>query len=364
MCERGSTVRNMRGLVVVLALLFSVIGSGLATLAVTSNGVLVLGTWNVRGYPEKTSERRSWFSAEIAKIAPDILCVQEIANQADVSRFINRERGFTSAAFNDSADKMDNALFFTKGVQVVDLPDPQGFQHPAQAVYFRYRGLDAVLITVHLSWSDSTKRDKERSLLARDVQAALQIDPDVIVTGDFNTTERTGDKISSLAKSCGLRVLAADNPDVGTTYAGKSYDFILVSPDLAQEEAFGSSHVVKFAPVDIEVAKAVSDHRPVIASFRTDEKYADCVTWPPESLLSFSWDTTTTAVSTASEGVSCLEALNSAGYNDFRAVDGIGDVLARRLVMGQPYAAVDALDDIPGIGPVRMKAIIDFLSNN
>jgi len=259
---------------------------------------------------------------------------------------------------------MDNAVFFVDEIQVLDLPDPLGFQHPAQAVYFRYRGLDAVLITVHLSWSDAARRDKERSLLAGDVQAALQIDPDVIVAGDFNTTEREGDEISSLAKSCGLSVLAADDPDIGTTTAGKNYDFILVSPDLADEESLGSSHIVEFRPMDIEVAKAVSDHRPVVAQFRTDQQFSDCSSWPPESLLSFSWDTSTTEASTASVCVSCLGALNSAGYDDFHAVDGIGDVLARRLVMGQPYAAVDALDDISGIGPVRMRMIIDFLCDN
>jgi len=356
-------MRKMCRIVMVLLLLL-VIGMGFTALAVTSDGILALGTWNVRGYPEKTAERRSWFTQELMAMRLDILCMQEIGNQDDVNTFLATQGGFASAAFENSADKMDNAVFLVDGIQVVDVPDPQGFQHPAQAVYFRYRGLDAVLITVHLSWTDSTKRDNERSLLVRDVQAALQIDPDVIVAGDFNTTERTGDKISSLATSCGLRVLAADNSDIGTTTAGKSYDFILVSPDLAEEEAIGSSHIVEFATMDIEVAKAVSDHRPVIAQFRTNHQFSDSRSWPPETLLSFSWDTSTTAVSTASVCVSCLGALNSAGYDDFRAVDGIGDVLARRLVMGQPYDAVDALDDISGIGPVRMKRIIDFLSNN
>ncbi|HHR85482.1 MAG TPA: hypothetical protein ENL23_03930 [Candidatus Acetothermia bacterium] len=58
---------------------------------------------------------------------------------------------------------------------------------------------------------------------------------------------------------------------------------------------------------------------------------------------------------------SCLNRLNSASYDDFHSVDGIGDVLAQRLVDAQPYASVEALDDVQGIGPAKMKAIIDQL---
>ena len=43
------------------------------------------------------------------------------------------------------------------------------------------------------------------------------------------------------------------------------------------------------------------------------------------------------------EPPTCLEKLNSATYADFDAVYGIGDV-----------------DDVNGIGPVKMKAILDY----
>lgn len=354
-------MRKACRIVTALILSFVVIGVGVTAFVVTNDGVLVLGTWNVRGYPEKTAGRISWFSEELAKIAPDVLCVQEIANQADVSSFLNREGGFTLAAFDDSSDGMDNAIFFSDGIQIVDLPDPQGFQHPAQAVYFRYHGLDATLITVHLSWGNTNKRLQERRLLVRIVNEALNVDPDVIIAGDFNTTGKTGDTVSGLAASLGLHVLASDNAGIGTTYAGSLYDFILISPDLYSEEAFGSTHVVVFGDRQIDIARKVSDHRPVIAQFRTDERYADNMAWPPKSLLSFSWNTTTLSDSTAPVCLSCLDALNAAAYDDFHTVDGIGDTLARRLVVAQPYASTDVLDHVPGIGPAKMQAIIEAL---
>jgi len=354
-------LRSISRFSAVLILLLLMIFADLIVVAVSPDGVLVLGTWNVRGYPEKTAEREEWLSNTLLSMGLDIVCIQEIGNQADSDAFLAKEKGFDIAAFENSSDKMDNAIFFAGGIQIVDVPDPHGFQHPAQAAYFRYRGFDAMLITVHLSWSDRARREKERELLPEIVQRALQVDPDVIIAGDFNTTERSGDEISSLAESLGLQVLVADNTSIGTTYSGASYDFILVSPDLVEEETIGSSHIVEPSEEALNLAKSVSDHRPVIAQFRTDEEYADCKGWPPRALLSFSWDTTATAAADEPACVSCLAALNAASYGAFKAVDGIGDVLAQRLVDGQPYASTSALDDIRGIGPVKMEAILDAL---
>jgi len=58
-----------------------------------------------------------------------------------------------------------------------------------QAVYISYKGFDAVVITVHLSWTNKEKRKKEKLLLKSVVSNMLQRDPDVIIVGDFNTKE-------------------------------------------------------------------------------------------------------------------------------------------------------------------------------
>jgi len=234
---------------------------------------LVLMTWNVRGYPEKDQASRSWFTAELAKLAPDVLCIQEIADQAKVSTFMSTERRFTKYVFTDSPDGQDNAIFGDDQVEVKALPAPTGFQHPAEAAYVTCGGFDAAVVTVHLSWTDKTKREHEKGLLKGLVAQALKTDPDVIVCGDFNTEEPD---ISALASSCGLKVLAPSNvTTAGTTHAGHRYDWILITPNLEQKGETIGAEIVTFSGSEMPTAKRVSDHLPVRARFRTDESFRD-----------------------------------------------------------------------------------------
>ena len=49
---------------------------------------VLIATWNVRGYPETQQPRRDWFHNKLIEISPDIICVQEIANQDRVNKFL------------------------------------------------------------------------------------------------------------------------------------------------------------------------------------------------------------------------------------------------------------------------------------
>ena len=229
-------------------------------------------TWNLRGYPEKDPASRAWFSTELAKLAPDVLCIQEIADQAKVTAFMTTEPHFTKVAFLDSPDGQDNAIFGDDQVAVNPLARPTGFQHPAAAAYVTCGGFDATVITVHLSWTDKVRREQEKALLKNFVAEARKADPDVLVAGDFNTEQPD---IGELASSCGLKVMVPGNvTTTGTTHAGHRYDWLLVSPDLADEEAIGAEIVI-FSTADLSTAKKVSDHLPVKARFRTEEQFKD-----------------------------------------------------------------------------------------
>lgn len=243
--------------------------------------VLVLMTWNVRGYPEPEDEeaRRELFSTTIAGIGAHILCIQEICNAQVVSDFVANEVGYARYAFTDDpSEPKDNAIFVASDVYVSDTSaiDPQGFQFHAKAVYVAYGGFDAVLITVHLTYGDDEQRQAEWGLLTVFVEAALEIDPDVIVAGDVNIKgDEDWDTIENLAATLGLAVLSPVGPNATpTNYAQepKWYDHILVSPDLFTEEAIGSWTVLL---ADIGTANGVSDHRPVVAMFRTDPQFCD-----------------------------------------------------------------------------------------
>jgi len=233
---------------------------------------LLIVTWNVRGYPEDNAGERSWFHTELQRLRADVLCVQEIANQERVDEFLQTETSFTQVAFLDSTDGQDNALFATRSVTLEDLSDPQGFRHPAQCARVSRGGFDAVVVTVHLSWADMDQREEEKGRLQGILSQALAIDPDVIVVGDFNTE---GTDIENLAETIGLEVLdPAGQAGVGTTYAEHRYDHFLVSPDLAAEEAI-SCRIQTYTGSDLDTAKQVSDHRPVVATFRTNPQYRD-----------------------------------------------------------------------------------------
>jgi len=229
-------------------------------------------TWNVRGYPEKEQAQRQWFHQQLIEMNADVLCIQEIANQDKVNQLLATEERFKKVAFLDSSDGQDNAVFCTTSVGMEDIPDPNGFQHPAQATYVSCGGFDAVIVTIHLSWTNVEMREKEKSLLHNIVLQMLKKDPDVIIVGDFNTEE---EGILELAQSIDMKVMVPPGQDgIGTTHAGHRYDHFLISPDLANEEAVGC-HIKTFTGGELETAKKVSDHLPVLAEFRTDSRFKD-----------------------------------------------------------------------------------------
>lgn len=233
---------------------------------------VLIATWNVRGYPENKQSDKDWFSQKLTELNPDAICIQEIANQNKVNTFLADEGHFASVAFFDSDDGQDNAIFSAQGVEMEDMLDPDGFQHPAQAAYVTYKGFDAVIVTVHLSWTDTAMREQEKLLLKNVVVEMLNKDPDVIIVGDFNTKEQG---IQKLADSIGMKVMVPSGQDgVGTTHAGNRYDHFLISPDLADEEAV-SCRIQTFTGDDLETAKSVSDHLPVLALFRAQSKFRD-----------------------------------------------------------------------------------------
>lgn len=233
---------------------------------------ILIVTWNVRGYPETRQTDRDWFTNKLDDIKPDIICIQEIANRDKVSTFLANEKHLTSVAFLDSNDGQDNAIFAINRIEMEDIPDPNGFQHPAQAAYIAYKGFDAVIVTVHLSWTDTAMREQEKILLEDIVREMLKKDPDVIIVGDFNTKE---EGIQELAESIGMKVMVPLGQDgVGTTHAGNRYDYFLISPDLANEESV-ACQIQTFTGNDLEITKRVSDHLPVLAFFRTDARFKD-----------------------------------------------------------------------------------------
>jgi len=151
---------------------------------------LAVVTWNVRDHREKEANRRDWLTAQLAKIEPQAACIEQIVNQVSMQDVLVIEQAFARCAFLDSSEGQDNAIFATSSVGMEDVPDLQSFQHPAQEACTRGGGLDATVMTVHLSRTNATVPQEEETLLKGLATDAPARDPDATVVGDFNTTEQ------------------------------------------------------------------------------------------------------------------------------------------------------------------------------
>jgi len=233
---------------------------------------LSVATWNIRGYPERLEADTAWFHEQLQKLGTEVLCIQEVANGQRLADMLASPASFTHHVFGDSGSGQDNAILAARDVVLEELESPDGFQHPAQAAFVGYHGFDAVVMTVHLTWEPEVRRLDEMRLLEPLVRDMLKIDPDVMIVGDFNLR---AEEARSLAERLGMSVLLGSNQAaVGTLYSGNSYDYFLISPDLAAEEAQGAT-VVVFDGADLEIARRVSDHMPVLAFFACDERFRD-----------------------------------------------------------------------------------------
>ena len=58
--------------------------------------------------------------------------------------------------------------------------------------------------------------------------------------------------------------------------------------------------------------------------------------------------------------------INTASESTLTLLTGIGDVLAERIIayreLNGPFNNVESLLDVKGIGPAKLKAIIDFIA--
>jgi hypothetical protein len=63
-------------------------------------------------------------------------------------------------------------------VTMLDIVNPTGFQHPVQAAYVARDGFDAVIVTVHLSWTNTALREQEKAALKGVVVEMLTRDPE------------------------------------------------------------------------------------------------------------------------------------------------------------------------------------------
>jgi len=257
---------------------------------------LVLATWNLRML---SSNSRS--DEDIAKICEilarfDLVAMQEVLDMRVLDRCRETmaakglERAYLlSTAVGTSTHKEHYAFFYDPAVvspdgkaDVVADPGDRFIREPYHCS-FQSGNFDFTLITVHILYGSGKKDPKRLAELdaIADVFNAIQAeDPkenDVILTGDFNE-EPNSPRFHSLGSIPTISFLVMKVKTV--IFDSSIYDQIIWQKQYTGYEYTGDWEVVKFdeemfGNKDEVASAAVSDHRPVWASFNTDEQDDD-----------------------------------------------------------------------------------------
>jgi len=326
---------------------------------------LTLASWNVRIF--STDSRTD---AELALIADrlelyDLVAIQELRDEKVVDRTLQllADRGHSFQAVISPpvgrGVKERYAFLYRPGkIQVLGperfYPDPDdAFIREPFWASFRAGEFDFTLVTIHSIFGDSKRERRAEALLLDDIYQLVQgADPDeqdVMILGDFNlppddsgfselaallTPLFTG-KIRTTISDASLY----DNIWFDPVYVGEWTGEIGV--DRFDETAFGNDDKV--------ASLAVSDHRPIWATFRTDQDddgFGAAVAGSGGTRDQVKED----------ESATCLN-LNTASREALEALPGIGATLAGRIVKGRPYRSVDDLLRVKGIGEKTLEGI-------
>ncbi len=245
-----------------------------------------IASFNIRIFSDNSRT-----NAELEQIADrlqqfDLIAVQEANDNEVVERTLailnGRDLPFAAIVSGDvgrnSAD--ERYVFFWRTDRVIPLsdlgffPDSQDvFIREPYAVSFRAGTFDFTLVTIHAIYGDTVgDRRAEAGHLGEVVSWVLGADPverDVLLLGDFNLP--SGDRGFDGLRSFLSPVFATDSQ---TTIADNDLDNIWLDLKACTEwtGTFGIDRFDEtvFGGDDKAASLAVSDHRPIWASFSTD----------------------------------------------------------------------------------------------
>ena len=240
--------------------------------------------------------------------ACDALFLQEVRVDGDLQQ-VHRlaKRLDAKATISDEAGHGEGyAVLTRRGVRASafqPIDALQGFARRPALVHLEAGELDALVVSVHLSWKNTKRRAQENLRLLRWMLEEHD-DPDVMILGDFNRYGNGGKTFhvwTEAAQAGAVRVLLEETTtrpsarrarsDPRSTTVGRSrwqYDQIIVSPAFSHELAaqpvrFGTN--VGVVPFDRAPAldalshpvlsRRMSDHRPVWVRLCTNRRDDD-----------------------------------------------------------------------------------------
>jgi competence ComEA-like helix-hairpin-helix protein len=326
---------------------------------------LRLASWNIRIF-----STRSRTNAELARIADrlqpyDLVAIQDLRDEEVIDRTLqlladrgHRFRAVISPPVGRGVKERYAFLYRPAKVQVLGperlYPDPDdAFIREPFWASFRSGQFDFTLVTIHSIFGDSKRERRAEALRLDDIYQLVQrADPDeqdVMILGDFNLPPDD----SGFAELAEL-LTPLFTGEIRTTISDASlYDNIWFDPAYVREWT-GERGVDRFDETafgnDDEVAsRAVSDHRPIWATFRTDQNDDG------SGVATAAAETTWRKVK--EEGAGARLNLNTASREELEALPGVGATLAGRIVKGRLYRSVEDLLRVKGIGEKTLEGI-------
>ena len=244
---------------------------------------LNVATWNLEWFPQNGATTWTKVKDIVEDLQADVIAVQEINNP---SQYRLLEQGLVGyeAAYSDVAYDQELGFIYKRDAfksfgNLVQLFDGDSYAFPRQAVradVVYADGTELTLINIHLKCcNDGT--DKDRRLKAsQKLKSYIDVNlvgKAVIILGDWNDEISTGNSPfqnfkddSNNYRFVDMNIAMGSSSDYSYPSWPSHLDHILITNELFTKA--GDGQTLKLESCVSSYSSDVSDHRPVLASFR------------------------------------------------------------------------------------------------
>lgn len=247
----------------------------------TADDELEVVTWNIENFPQKGSTTISAVQQIIVNTNADVIAVQEITDIPGFEKAIEELNDWEARIVDVNYTQELGFVYNT--CALADFTDPVALDiiEPRQTVtttITHNNGLVVQLFDIHLKCCDGADNFDRRQTASENLKDYIDTnlsDKNVMVLGDFNDelteTETPFDNFINDADNYEFTDMSiATGPSSNYSYPGypSHIDHILITNELFDN--FVSVKTLNFTDCVSGYSNDVSDHRPVMATFKAD----------------------------------------------------------------------------------------------
>jgi len=262
--------------------------------SIDSDATISIVTWNIENFPQMGNRTTDRVKLILDSLNADIYCLQEIDNKADLDEIVDALDQYQ--VVHSSSDSYVRSIIFKPGVLLflgtTELLRSSTYEFAKRPPFmssflFRHNGKDQTLniIDVHLKAfgdQESIQRRHDACILLHNyLSDAIALgDSNFVVAGDWNDdiydTDNSGQySFEAFLDDSDNFQYATDSLAATGAVWDASYpsypsfiDHILISKSLFDEEQHSTIKTIRLDEVFGDYGSVVSDHRPVVWSFK------------------------------------------------------------------------------------------------